>query len=136
MGRGARRRVVGTDLGRRALTQVRRGEVRVVDFDPARGSEAAKRRPAVIVSNDQANSVAQRLGKGVLTVVPITSNVQRVYPFQVFLPAGTASLRIDSKAQAEQVRAIAIGRIGELLGVAPASIMRSLDQALRLHLAL
>jgi mRNA interferase MazF len=115
---------------------VRRGEVRVVDFDPARGSEAAKRRPAVIVSNDQANSVAQRLGKGVLTVVPITSNVQRVYPFQVFLPAGTASLRIDSKAQAEQVRAIAIGRIGELLGVAPASIMRSLDQALRLHLAL
>jgi mRNA interferase MazF len=117
-------------------SSMRRGEVHVVDFDPARGSEAAKRRPAVIVSNDEANRVAQRLGRGVLTVVPISSNVQRVYPFQVFLPAGTASLPVDSKAQAEQVRAIAVGRVGELLGEAPSSIMRSIDQALRLHLAL
>jgi mRNA interferase MazF len=115
---------------------MRRGEVRTVDFDPVRGSEAAKRRPAVIVSNDQANKTAQRLGRGVLTVVPITSNVQRVYPFQVLLPAGTAGLRTDSKAQAEQVRAVAIGRIGEPLGELPEAIMDSIDHALRLHLAL
>ena len=115
---------------------MRRGEVRTVDFDPVRGSEAAKRRPAVIVSNDQANKTAQRLGRGVLTVVPITSNVQRVYPFQVLLPAGTAGLRSDSKAQAEQVRAVAIGRIGEALGELPEAIMHSIDHALRLHLAL
>jgi mRNA interferase MazF len=115
---------------------MRRGEVRVVDFDPARGSEAAKRRPAVIVSNDHANRAARQLRRGVLTVVPITSNVQRVYPFQVLLPAGTAGLKTDSKAQAEQVRAVAIGRIGERLGQAPASIMTSIDRALRIHLAL
>jgi len=115
---------------------MRRGEVCVVDFDPARGSEAAKRRPAVIVSNDQANRTAQRLGRGVLTVVPITSNVRRVYPFQVLMPAGTGGLKNDSKAQAEQVRAVAIGRVGELLGKAPEPIMASIDQALRLHLAL
>lgn len=69
---------------------MRRGEFRTVDFDPIRGSEAAGRRPAVIVSNDQANRTAQRLDRGVLTVVPITSNVQRVYPFQV--PCPRASL--------------------------------------------
>ncbi len=115
---------------------MRRGEVRTVDFDPVRGSEAAKRRPAVIVSNNQANETAQRLGRGVLTVVPITSNVQRVYPFQVFLSAGVAGLKIDSKAQAEQVRAVAIGRIGERLGQLPEAIMASMDQTLRLHLAL
>jgi mRNA interferase MazF len=115
---------------------MRRGEVRLVDFDPARGSEAAKRRPAVIVSNDEANSTAVRLGRGVLTVVPVTSNVKRVYPFEVLIPAGTAGLRRDSKAQAEQVRSVAFERIGELLGQAPPSIMTSLDQALRLHLAL
>lgn len=115
---------------------MRRGELRVVDFDPARGSEAAKRRPAVIVSNDQANQTAQRLGRGVLTVVPVTSNVDRVYPFQVLLAAGTAGLSADSKAQAEQVRAVSIDRIGELIGQAPESIMTSIDQALRLHLAL
>ncbi len=115
---------------------MRRGEVRTVDFDPVRGCEASKRRPAVIVSNDQANRTAQRLDRGVLTVVPITSNVQRVYPFQVLLPAGVASLKTDSKAQAEQVRAVAVGRIGERLGELPDAIMASIDQALRLHLAL
>ena len=115
---------------------MRRGEVRVVDFSPARPAEAAKRRPALIVSNDQANQTAQRLGRGVLTVVPITSNVERIYPFQVLLPAGIAGLRADSKAQAEQVRSVSIDRIGELLGQAPESIMGSVDQALRLHLAL
>jgi mRNA interferase MazF len=42
--------------------------MRVVDFDPIRGSEANKRRPAVIVSNDHANAAAERLGRGVVTV--------------------------------------------------------------------
>ncbi len=39
---------------------MRRGEVRLVDLDPARGSEASKRRPAVVVSNDRANAAAAR----------------------------------------------------------------------------
>lgn len=115
---------------------MRRGEVRIVDFDPAQGSEAPKHRPAVIVSNDQANRAAQRLDRGVLTVVPITSNVRRVYPFQVRLAAGTAGLAADSKAQAEQVRSVAIARVGRLLGQLPEATMTAVDQALRLHLAL
>jgi mRNA interferase MazF len=113
-----------------------RGELRVVDFNPARGSEAAKRRLAVIVSNDQANRTAQRLSRGVLTVVPVTANVDRIYPFQVLLPAGTGGLKVDSKAQAEQVRAVSIDRIGELIGQAPAPIMASINRTLRLHLML
>jgi mRNA interferase MazF len=40
----------------------------------------------------------------------------------------------DSKAQAEQIRSIAFERMGERLGVVPASIMLDLDEALRLHL--
>lgn len=115
---------------------MRRGEVRLVDLDPARGAEADKRRPAVIVSSDAANSAAARLGRGVLTVVPVTSNVQRVYPFQVLLPAGSGGLSQDSKAQAEQVRAIAVERIGDRLGTLAAPSMHQLDDALRLHLAL
>jgi mRNA interferase MazF len=115
---------------------MRRGEVRVVDLDPIRGTEADKRRPAVIVSNDDATTTAARLGRGVLTVVPITSNVARVYPFQVLLPKGTAGLRRDSKAQAEQVRSVTIERIGRSVGQVPPALMNSLDEALRLHLAL
>lgn len=113
-----------------------RGEIRLVDFDPIRGSEASKRRPAVIVSNDGANTTASRLNRGVVTVVPVTSNVTRVYPFQVLLPAEECGLDRDSKAQAEQVRSVAVERIGRLLGRLPAPILAALEDALRLHLAL
>ncbi len=108
----------------------------MVDLDPVRGAEASKRRPAVIVSNDAANQTAARLGRGVLTVVPITSNVERVHPFQVLLPAGAGGLPRDSKAQAEQVRSIDAERVGTQLGRLPVGLMTSIDDALRLHLSL
>ena len=115
---------------------MRRGDICSVDLEPVRGSEADKRRPAVIVSNDAANLTATRLGRGVVTVVPMTSNVERVYPFQVLLPAIDTGLERDSKAQAEQVRSIAVERIGGRLGVVPATLLTRIDEALRLHLAL
>ena len=113
-----------------------RGEVRLVDLDPTRGSEANKRRPAIIVSNDRANAAATRLGRGVVTVVPVTSNTVRVFPFQALLPAAETGLKVDSKAQAEQVRSVAVERVGPVLGRVPASIMATVENALRLHLQL
>lgn len=115
---------------------MRRGEVRLTDLDPARGAEADKRRPTIVVSNDRANATAARLGRGVITVVPVTSNVARVYPFQTLLPAELTGLRVDSKAQAEQVRTVSVERLGPVLGRLPASIMDQVDEALRLHLHL
>lgn len=115
---------------------MQRGDVCLVDLDPVRGAEADKRRPAVIVSNDGANVTASRLGRGVVTVVPVTSNVRRVYPFQVFLPADETGLPRDSKAQAEQVRSIAVERVGARVGRLPAALVGALDDALRLHLDL
>jgi mRNA interferase MazF len=108
----------------------------MVDLDPVRGSEANKRRPAVIVSNDGANSTAERLGRGVLTVVPVTSRTERVHPFQVMLLARETGLRLDSKAQAEQVRAVVVERVGAQVGSLPPYLVAALDEALRLHLAL
>jgi mRNA interferase MazF len=88
------------------------------------------------VSNDGANATATRLGRGVITILPITSNTERVYPFQVLLTAATTGLQQDSKAQAEQVRSVAVQRVGELIGQVPAAVMLDIDEALRLHLAL
>jgi mRNA interferase MazF len=113
-----------------------RGEIRLADLEPVRGSEANKRRPAVIVSNNRANSVATRLGRGVITVVPITSSTDRIFAFQTLLPAAATGLRQDSKAQAEQVRSIAVERLGGVLGYVPIEVMEKLDDALRLHLQL
>jgi mRNA interferase MazF len=115
---------------------VLRGEIRLVDLDPVRGAEANKRRPAVLVSNDGANATAARLNRGVVTVVPVTSNVTHVYPFQVLLPASDCGLAHDSKAQAEQVRSVAIERVGPRVGQLPASLLSDLEDALRLHLGL
>ena len=115
---------------------IRRGEIREVDLEPVRGAEANKRRPAIVVSNDAANATASRLGRGVVTVVPVTSNVDRVYPFQALLPAAATGLPRDSKAQAEQVRSVSVERIGERMGVIPPSLMEQVEDALRLHLSL
>ena len=113
-----------------------RGEICLVDLEPVKGAEANKRRPAVIVSNDGANTTAARLNRGVITIVPVTSSIARIYPFQVLLQAADIGLQQDSKAQAEQVRSVAIQRLGPRIGTVPASVMADLDEALRLHLAL
>ena len=115
---------------------LRRGEIVQVNLDPARRSEANKIRPAVVVSNDAANAAATRLGRGVITVVPVTSSTGRVYPFQVLLPARQTGLPSDSKAQAEQVRSIAVERVGRRVGKLPAALIAEVDQALRIHLSL
>lgn len=104
-----------------------------MDFEPARGAEVNKRRPAIIVSNDEANQMATILGSGVLAVVPLTSNVARVYPFQVKLRA-EHGLRVESKVQAEQIRPVDLERIGPVLGRLPVPIMSQVDAAIRLHL--
>lgn len=115
---------------------MRRGEIYLVELDPAQGSEADKCRPAVIVSNDGANATAARLRRGVVAVVPVTGNISRVYPFQVLLPMTATGLAKDSKAQAEQVRSVAVERILQRVGVVPAVLLSDIDAALRLHLAL
>lgn len=115
---------------------IHRGDIYLVDLEPVRGAESNKRRPAVVVSNDAANQTAARLGRGVITVVPVTSNLARVYPFQVLLPASATGLGRDSKAQAEQIRSIAVDRLGDRLGVVSTALMGDIEDALRLHLAL
>jgi mRNA interferase MazF len=115
---------------------MQRGDIVWVDLSPVVGAEADKRRPAVVVSNDGANRTSQRLGRGVVTVVPVTTNTRRIYPFQVLLPARQCQLRRTSKAQAEQIRSVSIDRVGDVAGRVPPDLMAELDQAIRLHLSL
>ena len=115
---------------------MRRGEVWWVDLDPSRSGEANKVRPCVVVSNDANNVIARRLGRGVVRVVPVTSNADRVFAFQVLVPAGAAGLNRDSKIQAEQIRAVSVDRFTERIGTLSAELRRELDAALRVQLAL
>lgn len=77
------------------------------------------------------------LGRGVVTVVPLSSNVARIYAFQVLLPAEVTGLAHDSKAQAEQVRALTYERlVPQLQSALPEQYLRQLGAALKIHLAL
>lgn len=115
---------------------MRRGEIRYADLEPARGSAADKVRPVVVVGNNGANAAAAARDRGVVTVVPLTSNVARVFDFQVLVPASTSGLARDSKAQTEQVRSVDVRRLGPPIGVLQPPLTQALDDALRLHLGL
>ncbi|MEV6260446.1 type II toxin-antitoxin system PemK/MazF family toxin [Streptomyces sp. NPDC051784] len=115
---------------------MKRGDIYLVDYEPVRGSEANKARPSVIISNDGANAVVARTRRGVVTVVPLTSNTTRVYPFQVLLRADESGMPRDSKVQCEQVRAMAHERFVRRVGAVPRQRMTDIDSALRRHLGL
>ena len=71
--------------GQFPMASIRRGEIFLVNFDPTIGSEAKKTSPAVVVSNDINNAHSP-----IVSISPITSNVTRVYSFEVEVPSGTA----------------------------------------------
>lgn len=111
---------------------MKRGEIFFAALDPARGGEIQKARPVVVVSNN----VANRAAAGV-TVVPLTSNTERVYPFEVLVPAAATGLSKDSKAMAQQVRTLDKAHLNvRPAGTVQSDDMRKLDAALRLHLGL
>lgn len=111
---------------------MKRGDIWFADLSPMVGSEINKRRPVLIVSNNANNRAASTL-----TVLPITSNVEKIYPFEVALSMEASGLPKLSKAQAQQIRTIARERIvGKLIGQLDGKALDVIDQAIRLHLAL
>jgi mRNA interferase MazF len=111
---------------------MKRGDIYYANLSPVMGSEMGKRRPVLIVSNDISNIAATTV-----TILPLTSNVSRVYPFEVLVNSEISGLTKPSKVQAQQVRTISKQRItGEVLGSLNEEMMVLIDAALKLHLGL
>lgn len=106
---------------------MKRGDVWWVEFDPAIGSEIAKRRPAIIVSNDSANRNLSRV-----VVVPLTSSTARVYPGEALVKIGKQT----SKAMADQIMAADKSRLKDKLGAVSKSDLELVEDAIRVHLGL
>ncbi|MBW4558877.1 MAG: type II toxin-antitoxin system PemK/MazF family toxin [Trichormus sp. ATA11-4-KO1] len=109
---------------------MKRGDIYYANLSPTVGSEINKRRPVIIVSNNANNSAANTV-----TILPITSNVNRVYPFEVLLNPEESGLPKASKIQAQQVRTISKQRIvGDVINSLSEELMHLVDAALKLHL--
>ena len=106
---------------------MKRGEVWWVSFDPSLGGEIKKKRPAVIISNDAANRYLNRL-----QVVPLTTQVERVYPSEAVV---TFKDR-QSKALADQLTTVSKQRLINRAGKLTAADMRRVERVVKIQLGL
>ena len=111
---------------------MKRGEIYFANLSPTVGSEMDKRRPVLIVSNDANNNASTTV-----TILPITSNTSRVYPFEVLLNPEDSGLSKPSKVQAQQIRTISKQRIlGDVVGCLSQELIDLVNDAIKLHLGL
>lgn len=111
---------------------IKRGEIYFAALDPVLGKEISKTRPVVIVLNNKNN-----LFSGTVTVLPLSSqNLDKTYPFEVFLPKGSGNLPKNSKLKTDQIRTIDKVRMIKLIGELKKSQLEEIERAIKIHLDL
>jgi mRNA interferase MazF len=94
------------------------GDIYLINLDPVVHTEVGKTRPGMIISVNAMNRYSPRL-----IIAPITSNIGKIYPFEVFVPSGPAGLKKDSKIMLDQIRSLDKRRLVKQIGTAPKDIL-------------
>jgi len=111
---------------------IRRGDVFYVNLDPTKGSEQAGTRPVLIIQNDIGNEYAPTV-----IIAPLTTkSFAKRYPTNVNVSRETAGLKEDSIVLLSQIRTIDKGRLDRKLGHLPDSLLRQVDEAIKVSLGL
>ncbi len=114
------------------MTEVKRGDIWLVNFDPTVGYEIKKTRPALIIQNDIGNKYSP------LTIVtPITSeHLDKIYPTDVLLSAKKTGIDNDSKVLLSQIRSIDKQRLVSKIGRVDAETLEEINEAIKVSLGL
>ncbi len=110
---------------------MKKGDIVWADLNPTIGGEMNKIRPVIIVSNNINNQFSETV-----TILPITSTVNKIYPFEVLLKAEEGNLKNDSEIKANQIRTIDKKKLKQYIGTVKASKLSEIDDAIKIHLAL
>ena len=109
---------------------VKRGEIYYADLSPVVGSEQGGLRPVLIIQNDIGNRYSPTV-----IVAAITSKIEKAkLPTHIELLAEEYGLTRNSVVLTEQVRTIDKRRLRERVGVLPAEIMNTVDEALQISM--
>jgi mRNA interferase MazF len=109
------------------MQTIKRGDVWWVAFDPVTGGEIRKTRPAVVLSNNAANAVLNRV-----VVVPLSSQTDKIYP-------GEAKVHVEareSKAMADQIMTASKERLRTRLGALSPRDLKAVEDAILLQLGI
>ena len=107
----------------------KRAEIWLVSLEPVKGSEIGKTRPAMIISNNKNNEYASTI-----TLIPITTSMSKVYPFEVIIHSIGTGLSQDSKIKCNQVRTVDKSRLIKRIGGIPQKFMKKVEEALLIHM--
>lgn len=109
----------------------KRGEIWVVSLEPVVGYEIGKTRPALVISNDRNNQFSDTV-----TVLPITSKTDKIYPFEVFLLKEETQLPKDSKVKSNQIRTVDKKRLIKFIGIVTEEKLIAIKHSLLIHLGI
>ena len=114
------------------MTEIKRGDIWLVNLDPTIGYEIRKLRPGVIIQNDLGNKYSP-----ITIIAPVTSQkLEKVYPFEVLLTRKSSGLEKESKALLNQIRAIDKKRLVKRMGKTDTETLSRVDEAIKISLGL
>lgn len=113
------------------MNTANRGEIWMINLNPAKGRELSGIRPALIISDDFFNNSAAEL----VIVLPITSKKKGI-PLHVQLSSKETGLKVESFVKCEDVRSISKERLMSYVGSISPATLEEVEYKIKLLLGL